>query len=191
MALSKLVRLRAAQGDSGAFNQIDATVAASQTIKQGDIVSLSSGKVQQALSLPGSDNLVGISSGNTATLGIAQADITTDSNGLEVATGRTTIPVAIWDGNLEATLRIVAKDGSSKPDSANSFQTNITLGTSYRYCRVRITATNWFYALYAEGTPTNGELRVVELSPESSSAEQFGLVTVRYISSTTDTVRQL
>lgn len=183
MALpNKVVRVRAAQGNGGAFNQIDAPVAASQTIRMGDFVSLSSGKVQQALALPGSNNTATTSSGNTPMLGVAMADITTDSGGAEATTGRTTVPVAILDGNLEIALRIWNSTAS------NATQANLALGTSYWVSRVRgDTAGTWWYAV-SSASPTNGELRYVEASPESAGSEQYGIAIVRPAIS--DTVRQ-
>lgn len=182
MALpNKVVRLRPAQGSGGAFNQLDAPVAASQTIKMGDFVSLSSGKVQQALSMPGSANSAQTSGGSTSLLGVAMADITTDSNGIEAVTGRTTVPVAILDSNLEVTLRIFNATATS------STQSSIALGTAYRLCRVRRdVATDWFYAIDAGASTTNGELRLVEACPDSASGDQYGLVSVKAI----DSVRQ-
>ena len=166
---TKLVRIRAAQGASGAVNQIDIPVAASQTIKTGDLVKLSSNKATQALALPGSNNSVTNSTGNIGTIGIAMADITSDSNGLETATGRTTVPVAIWDANLEVTLRIV-NDSSGTLTSTNTTQGDINFGTKYNFARVRGgDATTWFYAVTA-ASPTNGELLKVENSPETTSS---------------------
>lgn len=189
MALpTKLVRIRSAQGASGAINQIDIPVAASQTIKTGDFVKLASNKATQALALPGSNNSVTNSTGNIGTIGIAMADITSDSNGIEAISGRTTIPVAIWDGNLEATLRIV-NDSSGTLASTTTTQGDVNFGTKYNFARVRGgDASTWFYALTA-ASPTNGELLKVENSPETTSTENYGLVTVRTVN--TDTVRQL
>lgn len=175
------IRIRPAQGSGGAFNQIDAPVAASQTIKAGDFVSLSSGSVQQALALPGANNTATTSTGNLPMLGVALADITTNASAVDPS-GRTSIPVAILDGNLEVTLMIWNSTAS------NSTQANLTLGTSYWIARVRNnSASEWYYAV-SSASPTNGELRFVERSPETTSTEQYGLATVR--AALSDTVRQ-
>jgi len=185
---TKLVRIRPAQGGGGAINQIDIPVAPSQTIKTGDLVKLSSTKATQALALPGSNNSVTNSTGNIGTIGISMADITSDSNGVEAISGRTTLPVAIWDANLEATLRIV-NDSSGTLSSTTTTQGDINFGTKYNFARVRgADANTWFYAI-TSASPTNGELLKVENSPETTTTESYGLVTVRAVN--TDTVRQL
>lgn len=179
--LDKVVRIRPAQGGAGAFNQKDLVVATSQNIKMFDIVSLSSGLVQQSISLPGSNSTATASGGNLPTLGIALADIVTTSAGIETATGRTTIPVAILDSNLEALFRIY------NATAANAQQQDITIGTNYQFVRYRgATSAIWFYGLST--TTTNGELKYVEPSAESAVTDNYGMVWVR--AALSDTVRQ-
>jgi hypothetical protein len=175
----KFVRIRPKNGN-GCFNTKVLTVAASQTIKMYDIVSLSSSNVQQAISLPGADTTGTASGGNLAELGIALAPITTASSGVETATGRTQIPVAIWDDNLEVAMRIY------NATAANAELQDLTLGTSYQFQRWRQTSTNWWYSLIV--TTTNGELRFSDYYAGSNVADDYGIAWVRAILS--DTVRQ-
>lgn len=180
----KFLAVRPAQGNAGAFNQTADTikVAASQTIYQWDIVSLSSSQVQQSISLPGSNNSGTASGGNLATLGIALAPITTNSAGVEAVTGRDSIPVLILDGNLEIAMRIYNATASSAEPQ------DLAYGTAYQFQRWRgASASEWWYSLIT--TTTNGEFKYVERYAGSAADDDYGIVWVRPILS--DTVRQL
>jgi hypothetical protein len=177
----KFFAVRPSQGNAGAFNQKDRVVAASTSIKRGDIVSLSSGEVVQAIALPGANSTKSDSGGNLPVLGVAMADIVTGSGGTETGTGRSTIPVAIFDGNLELALRIY----HATPGSAEA--RDLTLSTAYQFARWRgASADEWWYALIP--TTTNGELKYVERSAESEADDDYGIVWTRAILS--ETVRQ-
>lgn len=178
----KAVRVRPAQGSSGSFNQKDYTVAASTTINYLDIVSLSAdGTVIQALTLAASNNTAVTSGGNLPMLGVAMAPIVTASSGAEATTGRTTIPVAVFDANLEVALRIYSATTTATQ------QPDVVLGTAYQLQRWRgASADEWWYSLIT--TTTNGELKVTERSPESSVTDNYGIVWLR--AAISDTVRQ-
>jgi hypothetical protein len=163
-------------------------VAVSTTINMGDVVKLSSNTAVQAIAVPSTDNTVTQSGGNLGQIGLAMDGIVTNSAGVDPQ-GRSSIPVLIWDGNLEVTLPIVGADGALTASQANTTQGDINFGTSYNLANVRLTgAANYFYAISA-GSPTNGELRKVENSPTTTATEAFGAVIVRAVIS--DTVRQL
>ncbi|AIE86984.1 hypothetical protein [Fimbriimonas ginsengisoli] len=180
-ALDKVIRLRPSQGSGGAFNQKEEQVANSQTIRYGDIVSLSSGKVQQSIALPGSNNTASSASGGTLPIyGIALADIATNSAGTEASTGRNTIPVAVFDSNLELLVRIYNATPSSSTQAA------LSLGTTYQFVRYRgADANTWWYMV---STTSTGEFKFVEASAESQTSDNYGMVWLRTILS--DTVRQ-
>jgi hypothetical protein len=182
-----LFRWQPAEGAGGALNQREYVVDVSQTIKYGDVVLLSTNKVQEALALPGSNNSATISGGNLASLGIALADITTNSAGVEAVTGRMAIPVGIWDANLDVIL------GVYNGTPANAIPSNVAFGTRYNLARVRgASASSWGYML-AYGSTTNGELVVQQTSGQTAASEIYGLVIARYLASTaaTDAVRQV
>jgi len=158
----------------GTLNQRDYTVAASQTILPGDFLNLSSGTVQQALSLPGSNNTVTASGAGQQFIGIALAGITTNSSGVEASTGRTTIPVAIFDADTEVLVRIYnATAASAEPQ-------DVTVNTSYNLSRFRgASASIWFYVMNTSTTDANVSL--TEKSIESAVDEDYGFVWVRPI----------
>lgn len=158
----------------GTLNQRDYPVAASQTIQPGDWLNLSSGTVQQSLSLPGSNNSVTASGSGQQFVGMALAGITTNSSAVEASTGRTTIPVAIFDAETEVLVRIYnATAGSAEPQDVN-------LGTSYNLSRFRgASASVWFYVMNTSTTDANVSL--IEKSLESAADEDYGFVWVRPI----------
>jgi hypothetical protein len=160
---------------AGGFHIEDMTVADSQTINTYDILALSSGVVSQAIALPGSNNSFSASGGSTAQIGVALGSIVTQSNGVELVTGRTTVPVAIFDTNLEFLTRIYNATASS------SEQSSVTLGTAYQFGRYRgASASQWFYCLST--TTSNGEWRITELSKNSASTDAYGFVWVNCVS---------
>lgn len=156
------------------INQKEYTVAASQDIKMWDILALSSSVAQQSIALPGSNNTGTASGGNLTELGVALAPIVTASSGVEAITGRTTIPVAIWDDNLELCLRIYNATASAAEPQ------DLTLGTAYQFQRWRnASASEWWYSLIT--TTTNGELVYVERAGISGNDDDYGMVWTRSI----------
>lgn len=155
----KEMLLRPSQGSGGSFNQMSTTpVAASQTINAGDIVALSSGLIQQAIALPGSNNSATLSGGALGTLGIALDGIVTNSAGVDSTSQllpKTTIPVALFDGNLEFLTRVWNATPSNTPI------TNLTLLQFYQIGRYRGASANiWWY--FISTTTTNGEAQYVD-----------------------------
>lgn len=157
------------------------TVAASNTINYLDIVSLTSSTVQQAISLPGSNNTGTASGGNLPCLGIALGSIVMPASGGELVTGRTSIPVAVWEDSLELLLRIY------NASAASTQAADLTIGTAYQFQRWRgASASSWWNSLIT--TTTNGELRYVEPYAGNSGTDNYEMVWLRAIAG--DTVRQ-
>jgi hypothetical protein len=176
----KFWAVRAAQGSGGAFNQKDLPVAASTTINAGDLVKFSSGQLVQAIALPGSDNSATASGGNLGVVGVAMASIVTGAGGSESITGRSSIPVAIFDSNLELAMRIY------NATAADAEPRDLTLGTKYQFQRWRgSSASVWWYSLIV--TTTNGELLYVDRYAGSAADDDYGIVWVR--AALSDTVR--
>lgn len=153
-------------------------VAASQTIKMGDFLNVSSGTLTQALALPGSDAGVTVSGSGQTVWGIALENCITNSSSQFVdaagnpdGTGRTGLQVAVLDDTLNALVRIYNATASSAE------QQDVVLGTNYELVRYRVTSTDWFYAM---GTGTsNPNVKLVEKSPESTSTEDYGWVWIK------------
>lgn len=156
--------------------QRDFTVAASQTINQGDWLTVSSGAetVEQALALPGSDNTVTANGSGAKVIGIALTGITTNSGGVATdGSGRTTIPVAILDDSTEVLTRIYnASAAAAEPQ-------DVLVNTDYVLARYRATATTWWYMMST--STTNAILKLTEKSPESAADEDYGFVWVKAI----------
>jgi hypothetical protein len=166
------------------LTQKEVTIAASQTIKKYDMLKKSSGAqtFEQAIADPGSDGPSAASGGNLGIFGVAASSITTGSGGSEATTGRTTIPVWVFDDNLEYLMRTY--DGtaeSSDPDNAN-----FPLGTQFQFLRYRVNANELFYALIT--TTTSGELVFVEAPVEVAITTNYGPVWVR--ANTLEAIRQ-
>lgn len=179
----KQIKPRPAQGAGGFFNQAAYTVAASTSIKRYDIVSLNGSQlVQQAIALPGSNNSASLSGGSLPTLGVALASITTNAAGQDTSSGLpvTTVPVAIWDGNLEILIRAW---------NATPANTQISTGTFNPSAILQLgrwrgpNANTWWYFLST--TTTNGELLVVEQYGlnDQLTTDQYALLFVKSVGS--------
>jgi hypothetical protein len=190
-ALTNSTRCRPIGGGTGG-DVVSKTfgVAASQTIKEGDFVSLSSGvvamaTVAQSIALGSTNNEVIASGGNLPIIGMALSDITTGADATEAITGRTTIQVAMLKDN-EFLLRTVDPAHDVDLDGSTAEVRDTAVGTSYQFGIYRVTATDWFYTAII--TTTNGELRQVEKYPSQAAADDWGLAWYRAIQS--DTVIQ-
>lgn len=173
--LNKFVRVRPRFGFRLAQKEV--TIAASQNIKKGDILSKSSGAntYEQSCALPSSNNVItgGLSGENLPIFGVAAAPITTSAGGSEAITGRTTIPVWVFDSNLEIGLRVY--DSESTHAAADSEPRDIALGTPLQFGRYRgASADEWWYVLCT--TTTNGELVPVERHAGSADEDDYGVV---------------
>lgn len=152
------VRLRPASGMTE-YDVLELPVAASQTIVINDILSLSSGQLQEAISAP-SAGATTLSGGNLPIVGVATAPITTNSSGYEQAGGQTryTTTVALANDRLNVMLRGATTNGASQTLS------NYTIGTSYQFGRYTNAAgtASWYFL---SPTTTNGELKYIEDLP--------------------------
>lgn len=178
--LSKCVRYRG----RGGFRPTPRlyTVSTSTTIRPGDIVQITTGSVViQSIAIPSTDSTAVNSGGNLPILGIATDGIVTDAAGVESGTGRTKIPVVVFDDNVEIGLRVYAAT------AADSELNDVTVGTTYQFCNYRATgATNYWYM--AITTTTNGELVLTEKPSWVAGGDDYGFAYFR--ANTSETVRQ-
>lgn len=181
------VRVRPTVG-MAEFNVIEMTVGNSQTISAMDILSLSSGKVQQSIAAP-TQGTSTLSGGNLPIVGVALAPITTDSAGNELSGGwtRTTTTVAVFDDKLNILLRGATTNGASQTLA------NFTIGTAYQFGRYTA-ATGSTYAgaswYFISPTTTNGEL-VFEEIPQDLKGSTSTYPTIWLKAAFSATVRQL
>ena len=158
----KQVRVRTTDGSIP--HSQDYPVAASNTIKLGDIVAISSGTVAQAIAIPGSNNTE-TSAGSVVVLGVAMADITT---GASVDEQADRIPVAIFDDTLEVALKIHAST------AAASEPQDLVLFTAYQLGRWRgASADVWWY--FVDVGTTNAEMRYMGRANFDGIDEDYAL----------------
>lgn len=163
----KVVKVR--RSDGSPVNQKEYTVVASTTILPGDIVVLNAGSVEQALAVNANANSLTTSS-NTSVTGIALAGIVTNSGAAEAATGRTTIPVAILDGETEVAMRFY------NATAGDSELQDVTVGSTYAFVRWSGAGGNANTAWYAASTSTtNPTFVLVEKSQDSAPSDDYGI----------------
>lgn len=175
---NKVLRVRPTIGFR--FRQLDVPIAASQTIYTYDILAKTSGAntFEQSIALPGTNSTGTASGGSLPIYAVALAPITTGSGGTETTTGRSTIPVAVFDDNLELEMRIY----NATAANAEPRDISLTGATKYQFQRWRGTsATEWWYSLIV--TTTNGEFTYVERGGDSADDDDYGLVWVKAIAS--------
>jgi hypothetical protein len=172
--LSRVYFVRGRGGMSISVPQKLVPVAASQTIKKGDLLVLTGGAgvltCQQAIAAPSASTLSSLSSGTDAVLGIAQENITTNASLVEVATGKTAINVTILDPTVEIGLRIYNATASA------SELADLTMGQTYKFARWTTADGDSFYVLT---TTTSGEFVYVEPYPGSEASDDYGVAIVR------------
>ncbi|MGV3613843.1 MAG: hypothetical protein ACO1SV_00790 [Fimbriimonas sp.] len=166
--LDRVTLLRGRFGMGGSFNQKTYAVAASQTIRKGDLLKFSAGAgvptVEQAIAAPAAGNSTN-SGGTAAIVGVALDDIATNASSIEAATGKGKINVAIFDANLEIGLRLLSGALSA-----------LTPGTTYKFARTtNAGGTDSFYCLSA----ATGELVYVEPYVGSAQADTYGVAWCR------------
>lgn len=173
------------------FKTLELIVAASQTINPGDILSLSSGKLQQSIAAP-TAGTTSLSGGNLAIAGAAIYPITTDSSGNN--TSGAVVPsglpvttlIAVFDDSTNVLLRCATTNGASQTLA------NFTIGNKYQFGRFTNAAgtLSWYFL---SPTTTNGEF-IFEQIPQdlafpTVSTSTYPTVWVKAILSAT--VRQL
>jgi len=139
------------------------TIAASQTIKPGDILGKTSGAdtFEQFIALPtaGTTTLDG---GTAKPVGVALGAITTNSSGIDVNQGNaTTVEVAIWDQTIEVQLPIIAQGTATANTAitlssvaANSEPQDLAYVTLWRIGRYNTTSDGSSY--FISSNSTNG-----------------------------------
>lgn len=149
------------------INQKDYQVAANTTINEGDLVTVSSGLVTQAMAANATANSANAAYANGAIVGVALASITTTGSS-ETTTGRTTIPVAILDDNCEVAYRLWnATPGDSELQ-------DVAIGTAY--APMRWTSSPNTITWYAISTSTtNGAFILTEKSVGSNATDDYGV----------------
>jgi hypothetical protein len=182
--LNGFSKLRPASGHD-VYSSIELTVAASQTIKPYDILSLSSGAAQQSIATP-SAGTFSLSGGNLPIVGAAEEAIVTNASGQEVTAGqiRTTVPVMLFDDRGDILLQICGANGVGI--TLSSF----TQGLKYQFGRFTNAAgTNTLYALSA--TTTNGEMVLREITQDFQGDTTTNYATVWCHAALSSTIRQM
>lgn len=156
-----LTRLNGYAPAAIAVNEKLAVVAASTTIKAGDLLAYdSNGFLVQAIAVGTTVGSAITKSGQTYVAGIALEEITTDSTGYSNLPGeaqflRNSIKIAVPTHDTVIKLRVVGIAGTITdgtefvPTVAGSTVTaaSMEVGTGYKLCRVKEDATNGFYAV--------------------------------------------
>jgi len=171
---------------SATFNQIDIAVGASKYFNYGDLVTIdnTSGLISQAIgvpSLPGAAGQVTTSSAFNASgklYGVCLDSIATNASSIDSSSGfnRTTIPVAIFDGNLQICLRLIGATSSAAPVSTYTSYANSFIGEHFQIVRVAgyganaTTGVGTCYALLGQNSDTGGLLAVAKYSGYSDTA---------------------
>lgn len=144
-------------------------VVASQTIKKGDLLKFSSGKLTQAIANSAIASGENIDSGGVSggiDLFVAMQDLTTGGS----VTEADKIYVAPLDTN-EILLQVgVFADTatSGAPGTTNTAVTNIHAGTNYQYGRYN---NSGVYSYGADTETTNGEIKLVEDYPGNGTTD--------------------
>ena len=156
------VRLRRRGG--GTVSTVTLPVAASQTIKRGDLLKFASGKLTQAIANSAIAAGENIDSGGTSgglNLFVATHDLTTTSS-----VDETNVIIAASLIENEVMLQIAAfadtatdTGGTHYPASTSSAVTDIHAGGTYQFGRVNI---GGVFSYGADTETTNGELTLVE-----------------------------
>lgn len=147
-----------------------ASVAASQTIYDGDILVVTGGAgvltVQQSIAAPSAGSAT-LSGGSLVPYAVALENITTNASGVEAITGKTQISIAVFDPNLMIALRIY------NATAANAELQDLVLNGIYQFARYTPTTGNPFYCLST--TTTTGELTYREPYAGSAQTDDFGV----------------
>jgi hypothetical protein len=167
--------LRPSQG-AAVFNQIDITVGNSKYFLPGDLVSIdaTTGLIAQLIAAPAVPSTAGqvtTSSAFSTTgkiFGVALDSISTNASGIDSSSGfnRTTLPVAIFDGNLEMALRFIAATSAATPVSTGTSYAANFVGMHSQVVRVSFyggnatTGVGTCYALLGNNTDQGGLLNV-------------------------------
>lgn len=139
-------------------------VAASQTIKYGDILVLTSGQLAQAIALPAAG--LQTHAGSLTVYYYAVDSITTNASGVDTAQdSKTNLEVVQLDGSVKLMLQFIGgADGAAASATGTTLgDVNDQLGTSFqlgRYNASSAVGNSWYFA---STTTTNGELDFLEV----------------------------
>lgn len=143
-------------------------VAASQTIKYGDILVMSSGKLQQAIALPSVGNVT--HAGGVTVFYVAVDSITTNASGVDTSQdNKTNLEVVQLEGNTKLLLQFIGGADGAAASATGTTLADVTLNLSYqlgRYNNSSATGDNWYFI---SPTTTNGELTFLEI--EAAAAQ--------------------
>lgn len=182
---SRNILVRRAYGFTGELNIKPFTIGNSQTVKQQDILSLTSGKVGQYISSASlTANTITTKAAGYATtsgcLGLADNAITSNSSGQDTSSGftLTTVPVAIFDDGLELGLQFVsATVGTAQAIASTTFGA-LTVGSSFGIGRAAIGTGLLLTYMGNLLATTTGEFEVLKLaySDAQSSSTAYPVV---------------
>jgi hypothetical protein len=161
---------------STTWNQVDITVGNSKYFRFGDIVTIdaATGLIAQAIAapaVPGTAGFVTTSSAfstNGKAYGVCLDNIATNASGTDTSSGfdRTTLPVALFDGNLQICLRLIAATSAAAPVSTGTSYAANFIGQHYQIVRVSgyggsaTTGVGTCYALLGNNSDQGGFLGV-------------------------------
>ncbi len=164
----------------GTVDQLDFLVANSVTINKGDWLTLTApNKVTQAATKSGSITTAVLTGASPKLIGVALGGITTNASGVATdGSGRTTIPVALFNEDTEVMLGIFNASAASTTQA--TIQANGSVVTYDLGIVTGGSISQWAYNLvYAVAPSANAPVTITEFSPESASNEQYGFVWVR------------
>lgn len=149
----------------GDYRQVKCALATNAVVKRGDLLVMTSGAVDQAISLPGTNDTAS-SAASTVPYGVALED-------KDQTAGDTHVQVAVFRaGQPQLAMRIY--NGTAGDAEAQ----DLTLLTSYQYHRYRgASATQWWYML-ATTTSSTPPFEFVEAHPGNNAGDDYGVVWV-------------
>lgn len=166
-----------AQGHQIRYGKVNSVpVAASQTIKRGDFLKLSSGAAAQAITAPAATATLSTDGGSVVILGVALSDITTGAS----VTDADRVQVAIADDDLQVALRLYSSTATNA-EVQDAVLGGATVYELERYAPAVSTAVNWYVVDIASGTTTQtaAQLIYAARNPESGVDDDYGIVWVK------------
>lgn len=172
-SLSDVYRWRYVDG-AGAQDMKPIPMAASQTIRDGDIVTLSSGKAARLTAPRGSVAGEFTLSGTGAAYGIARQTKTTGAS----PTMEDTIQVIPIE-KAEVLCRLIGNTANGAATATNSKQDDKTFDAAYRIGIYEPdNGTTNYYPVLSHLT-TSGQFKISEFADESVSTDDYGLVWIK------------
>ena len=167
-----------AQGHWIRYGKVQQTpVAASQTIKRGDFLKLSSGLAAQAITAPSATATLSTDGGTVTIFGVALNDITTTAS----VTDADRLQVAIADDDLQVALRLYSSTASNA-EVQDAVLGGATVYELERYAPAVSTAVPFYVVDIASGTTTQTAAQLIyaaRCAESADVADDFGLVWVK------------